>query len=290
MSKNILVTGGSGFIGSYVVDHLIKKKYKVTILDLINPKRKDVKFIKASILNKKLIRLALKKNKIIFHLAAVSDINKVKDIPVETISTNILGTTLLLDEAKKANIERFIFASTYYSYGKAGNLYTTSKTSSELIIKNYSLLYDLKYTILRFPTAYGPRNRQVDAISIFVNRALKNLNLIIHGNGNQERNYLYVDDLGEGSVAAINKKLINKTITLAASKNIKITNLAKKIIKLTKSESKIIFNNKKKRLDDFTSGTLNLKKKGILFGWKPKNDLNSGLLKYINYKKNSVVK
>ena len=177
MLKNILVTGGSGFIGSYVVDFLIKKKYRVTVLDLLKPKRKDVKFIKSSILNKKLIRSALKKNKLIFHLAAVSDINKVKDIPTETIETNILGTALLLDESRKANIKRFIFASTYYSYGSAGNLYTTSKNASESLIKNYSLIYGLKYTILRYPTAYGPRNRQVDAISIFVNRALKNLNL-----------------------------------------------------------------------------------------------------------------
>ena len=289
MSKNVLVTGGCGFIGSHIVDALVKKKYKVTILDLLKPKRKDVKFIKSSILNKKLIRLALKKNKLIFHLAAVSDINKVKDIPTETIATNILGTTLLLDEARKANIKRFIFASTYYSYGSAGNLYTTSKTASESIIKNYSFLYGLKYTILRYPTAYGPRNRQVDAISIFVNRALKNSNLIIHGNGSQERNYLHVEDLGEGSVAAINKKLVNKTVTLISSKNIKIINLAKRIIKLSGSKSKIIFNKQKKRLDDFTSNALNIKKKEILFGWKPKNDLNSGLLKYIKYIKNNPI-
>ena len=290
MLKNILVTGGSGFIGSYVVDHLIKKKYRVTVIDLLKPKRKDVKFIKSSILNKKLIRSALKKNKLIFHLAAVSDVNKVKDIPTETIATNILGTTLLLDEARKANIKRFIFASTYYSYGSAGNLYTTSKTASESIIKNYSLIYGLKYTILRYPTAYGPRNRQVDAISIFVNRALKNSNLIIHGNGNQERNYLYVEDLGEGSVAAINKKLINKTAILISSKDIKIINLAKKIIKLTGSKSKIIFNKKKTRLDDFTSNSLNIRKKEILPGWKPKNNLNSGLLQYIKYIKSEPIK
>ena len=290
MLKNILVTGGSGFIGSHVVDHLIKKKYSVTVIDLIKPKRKEVKFIKSSILNKKLIRLALKKNKIIFHLAAVSDINKVKDIPTETIETNILGTTLLLDEGRKANIKRFIFASTYYSYRDAGNLYTTSKIASESIIKNYSFLYGLKYTILRYPTAYGPRNRQVDAISIFVKHALKNSNLIIHGNGNQERNYLHVEDLGEASVAAINKKLINKTITLISSKNIKIINLAKKIIKLAESKSKIVFNKQKKRLDDFTSATLNIKKKYILHEWKPKNNLNSGLLKYIKYIKSNTIK
>ena len=69
--KRILVTGGSGFIGRHVVNSLIKRNYKVTILDLINPKRKDVKFVKGSILNKKLIKLLLRKNKLVFHLAEI---------------------------------------------------------------------------------------------------------------------------------------------------------------------------------------------------------------------------
>ena len=209
---NVLVTGGSGFIGSHVVDSLVKKKYKVTIIDTNTPKRKDVKFIKASILNKKIIKSLLKKNKLVFHLAAVSDINKVKNIPELTILTNVLGTSSLLEEARKAKVKRFVFASTYYSYGAAGNLYTTSKTASELIIENYNLLFGINYTILRYPTAYGPRNRNVDAISIFVESAIKNKNLIIHGNGKQKRNYLYVEDIGEGSVAALNAKSKNKKL------------------------------------------------------------------------------
>ena len=285
MLRNVLVTGGSGFIGSHVVDALVKKKYNVTIIDLNSPKRKDVKFVKGSILNKKLIQFLLKKNKLVFHLAAVSDINKVKNIPTSTISTNILGTSCLLEGARKSKVERFVFASTYYSYGSAGNLYTTSKTASELIIKNYNLLFGLKYTILRYPTAYGPRNRNVDAISIFVDRAIKNKNLIIHGNGKQKRNYLYVEDLGEGSTIALNKKLVNKTVILSSKNNVKIIDLAKKIIKLTKSKSKIILNNKKKRLDDFTSNQIYIKKKDYLPGWKPKYNLTSGLIQYIKYKK-----
>jgi len=286
MLRNVLVTGGSGFIGSHVVDALVKKKYNVTIIDLNSPKRKDVKFVKGSILNKKLIQFLLKKNKLVFHLAAISDINKVKNIPAMTVSTNVLGTTYLVEASRKAKVKRFVFASTYYSYGNAGNLYTTSKTASELIIENYNLLFGLKYTILRYPTAYGPRNRNVDAISIFVDRAVKNKNLIIHGNGKQKRNYLYVEDLGEGSTIALDKKLANKTVILASKESIKIKDLAKKIIRLTKSKSKIIYNNKKKRLDDFTSHKIYIKKKDYLPSWKPKFNLTSGLLRYIKHRKN----
>ena len=285
MKKNVLITGGSGFIGSYVVDALVKNKYKVTILDLNQPKRKDVKFIQGSILDKSIIRSALKNINIIFHLAAVSDITKVKEIPLKTIKTNILGTTFLLEGARNANIDRFVFASSIYSYGAAGNLYTTSKTASELIIKNYKLIYGQKFTILRYATAYGPRNREVDAVSIFVRRALKNLDLIIHGNGQQKRNYIYAEDLGYGSLFALEKKATNKIITLVSKRDTKIIDLARMIIKITKSKSKIFFDKKKRRLDDFTSvfSYKSNREKNLMI-WRPKYSLEKGLKKYIELK------
>ena len=285
MKKNALITGGSGFIGSYVVDALVKNKYKVTILDLNQPKRKDVKFIQGSILDKSIIRSALKNINIIFHLAAVSDITKVKEIPLKTIKTNILGTTFLLEGARNANIDRFVFASSIYSYGAAGNLYTTSKTASELIIKNYKLIYGQKFTILRYATAYGPRNREVDAVSIFVRRALKNLDLIIHGNGQQKRNYVCAEDLGYGSLFALEKKATNKIITLVSKRDTKIIDLARMIIKITKSKSKIFFDKKKRRLDDFTSvfSYKSNREKNLMI-WRPKYSLEKGLKKYIELK------
>ena len=285
MKKNVLITGGSGFIGSYVVDALVKNKYKVTILDLNQPKRKDVKFIQGSILDKSIIRSALKNINIIFHLAAVSDITKVKEIPLKTIKTNILGTTFLLEGARNANVDRFVFAGSIYSYGAAGNLYTTSKTASELIIKNYKLIYGQKFTILRYATAYGPRNREVDAVSIFVRRALKNLDLIIHGNGQQKRNYVCAEDLGYGSLFALEKKATNKIITLVSKRDTKIIDLAKMIIKITKSKSKIFFDKKKRRLDDFTS-VFSYKsdhEKNLMI-WRSKYSLEKGLKKYIELK------
>ena len=285
MKKNILITGGSGFIGGHVVDALLKNKYQVTILDLNQPKRKDVKFIKGSILDKSIIRSALKNINIVFHLAAVSDITKVKGIPLKTIETNILGTTFLLENARNVNIDRFVFAGSIYSYGTAGNLYTTSKTASELIIKNYKLIYGQKFTILRYATAYGPRNREVDAVSIFVRRALKNLDLIIHGNGQQKRNYIYAEDLGYGSLFALEKKATNKIITLVSKRDTKIIDLARMIIKITKSKSKIFFDKKKRRLDDFTSvfSYKSNHKKNLMI-WRSKYSLEKGLKKYIELK------
>ena len=285
MSKNVLVTGGNGFIGSHVVDFLVKKKYNVTTFDLSPPIRKNVKFIRGSILDKNCLQFALKNIDFVFHLAAVSDINKVRDIPVKTINTNILGTTYLLEASRNKNVKRFIFASSVYSFGTTGNLYTTSKISSELLIKNYRLLFGQNFTILRYSTAYGPRSREVDAVSIFVERALKNLDIVIFGDGQQKRNYLHVEDLAKGSMMALKQKTKNKIITLASKNNIKMFDLAKIIIRLTRSSSKIRFNKKNKRFDDFTSNYSYKNNNEGIINWKPKYSLKKGLEQYIGFKR-----
>ena len=285
MSKNVLVTGGSGFIGSHVVDFLVKKKYNVTTFDLSPPIRKNVKFIKGNILDKNCLQFALKNIDFVFHLAAVSDINKVRAIPVKTINTNILGTTYLLEASRNKNVKRFIFASSVYSFGTAGNLYTTSKISSELLIKNYKLLFGQNFTILRYSTAYGPRSREVDAVSIFVERALKNLDIVIFGDGQQKRNYLHVEDLAKGSMMALKQKTKNKIITLASKNNIKMFDLARTIVRLTKSNSKIRFNKKNKRFDDFTSNYSYKNNNEGIINWKPKYSLKKGLEQYIRFKR-----
>ena len=285
MSKNVLVTGGNGFIGSHVVDFLVKKKYNVTTFDLSPPIRKNVKFIRGNILDKNCLQFALKNIDFVFHLAAVSDINKVRAIPVKTINTNILGTTYLLEASRNKNVKRFIFASSVYSFGTAGNLYTTSKISSELLIKNYRLLFGQNFTILRYSTAYGPRSREVDAVSIFVERALKNLDIVIFGDGQQKRNYLHVEDLAKGSMMALKQKTKNKIITLASKNNIKMFDLARTIIRLTKSNSKIRFNKKNKRFDDFTSNYSYKNNNEGIINWKPKYSLKKGLEQYIGFKR-----
>ena len=112
---------------------------------------------------------------------------------------------------------------------------------------------------------------------------MKNQDITIFGDGLQKRNYIYVKDLAQGSMIGLQKKTKNKVITLASSKNIKITELAKIILKLTNSKSKIKFNKKNKRIDDFTSSHNYNKIKNNLFGWRPKYNLKQGLIEYISF-------
>ena len=232
--RKILVTGGSGFIGSCIVKLLLEKKFKVIVIDKKKPKNNNVKFIKSNFLNLKILKNITKNVDCIFHLAGVSDINKVKNIPVETIRDNVLITTYLL-EASKSNIKRFIFASSIYSHGKSGNLYTTSKVSSENIIKNFSLLYNLKYTVLRYATAYGTNNRGADVISLFLAKALQNKTINVHGDGTQTRDFIHAEDIAQCSIKALNKGFENKIITVGNRKRVSIFEIAKLVKKLLKA-------------------------------------------------------
>ena len=205
--KNIIVTGGSGFIGSNIVDLLIKKKFNVTILDKKRPKNLKTKFIKSDLSNIKTLKKITKNIDCIYHLAGVSDVTKVKKIPILTIKDNILLTANLIEAVRINKIKRFIFASSIYVNSKSGNLYTTSKIAAENIIKNYFLLFKTKYTILRFATAYGTNNRGADVISLFMKRALKNKTINVHGNGSQTRYFIHAKDLAACSLQILKKKI-----------------------------------------------------------------------------------
>ena len=152
MSKNILVTGGSGFIGSHVVDSLIKKNYKVTIFDLTKPRRKDVKFIKGNLLNYNLVSKAVKKNSIVFHLAAYNHVGDSFKHGLENVNSNLISTMNLLDHGPK--FKKFIHMGTSEIYGIQKKLpfnikekpnpmspYGVTKYASEH--KNFELNYNL---------------------------------------------------------------------------------------------------------------------------------------------------
>jgi len=281
MSQNVLVTGGSGFIGSHIVDELIKQKYNVTIVDRIDPRRQDIKFIKSNNLKLNFLKKITKNIDYVFHLSAVSDINKVKENPIYTIENNIMVTGYLLEASRLNRIKKILFASSVYVHGDKGNLYTTSKKACEFMIKNYHLLYNLGYTILRFSTAFGERSRGADVISIFVKRCLQNLNIYIHGDGSQTRNFINVTDIAHASVGALNKKFTNKSITIGTKKITKIIDLAKTIIRLTKSNSKIIIKKEKKRFDDFDFKKIMSVANKNLVKLK-KNNLELDIKNYIN--------
>ncbi|MBU1037384.1 NAD-dependent epimerase/dehydratase family protein [Patescibacteria group bacterium] len=279
----VLVTGGSGFIGSHIVGKLVEKGHKVTVYDIKPPLRKDVRFIRGEIRDPRAVLRAAKGQKIIFHIAAFSNIDLVKDDPLITIECNIQGTANVLEAARRNGVQRVIFASSVYVYGDRGHLYTTAKVASEMLCKDYYTLYGLPYTILRFGTAYGPRSRQADVISIFVRRAMADQPLVINGTGKQKRNFIYVEDIAKGCVKALASKYVNAVYDLKSRKSISIVKLAVLINKLYKNDKPIKFN--RSRYDDH-QGTAEKKSATILVAkniLQRDTALAEGIRKYMNW-------
>lgn len=280
---NVLVTGGSGFIGSYIVDRLIDAGNSVRVLDVKEPYRNDVEFLKGNITNRSDLETALKNIEIVYHIAGFSNIDKVKDNPVETVESNILATTYLLEESRKANIKRFIFASSVYVHSREGHLYTTSKLASELLCENYQRLYSLPYTILRFGTAYGPRSREADVVSIFAEKALNGEKIVIHGSGSQRRNFIYVEDIAKACIAALKDIAINKTYVIAGMRSVSIKELAEAIRDTINKEVIVETDNSKAREDDYAGKLDGLKETMIDLDWKPETDMVEGIKRYAEW-------
>lgn len=287
---NILVTGGSGFIGSHIVDKLLIKGYSVKLLDLKVPDREDVDFINKSILSLPDLKKAIRGVEIVYHLGGFSNIDLVKSNPLQAIELNIMGTANILEASRSERVKRILYASSVYVYDLEGHLYTASKRSSELLCKSYQKLYGLPYTILRYGTAYGPRSRNVDVVSIFVQKAIRGETIIIHGTGEQQRNFIYVEDLADASVTAMNENGVNRTYTIANKSSTTIEDLASLIKKIFGSSVKIEHSPISQREDDYFGNIDELDKTMETLMWHPKVDLETGIRLYVDWlrKQNSL--
>jgi UDP-glucose 4-epimerase len=288
----ILVTGGSGFIGSHVVDKLIAAGHNVRVLDIKKPThRGDIDYIKGDITSEKDVRKSLNGIEIVCHIAAFSDINLVKDNPLLTVKYNIMGTAYLLEECRKQKVGRFILASTVFVYDQRGHLYTTSKVASELLCQNYQTLYSVPYTILRYGTAYGPRSRRDDVIARFVEKALQGESLVVHGTGEQKRNFTYAEDLASGTVAALADIAANKTYTLVNKKSVSIKELAVIVKKIVNDKIDVEFD--ASRQDDYQGtipGDAEIEQQYRELKWEPMVDIEEGIRKYVAWYKLAIKK
>tara|TARA_B100000315_G_C14530315_1_gene565838 strand:+ start:278 stop:1141 length:864 start_codon:yes stop_codon:yes gene_type:complete len=281
----VLITGGSGFIGCHLVDKLISNGYKVRILDIKTPHLEKLDYINGSILDLDTVEKATSKVDVIFHFAGFSNIDKVVDDPLGTIKLNILGTANLLEHARLQGINRFILASSVYVYDKGGHLYKYSKQVSENLCIQYEKLFDLSYTILRFATAYGPRSRGEDVISIFARESIEKGHISVKGDGKQTRNFIYVDDLAEGCVRALSEKCRNKILTIAGEKQINIRDLSLLIKDLFNGKVSINIETENDRESDYSGEIENVDESFEILDWKPAVNLEAGIKKYIEWSK-----
>lgn len=278
----ILVTGGSGFIGSHVVDKLVDAGHEVSVIDVKPPHLDSVTFFEGSILSLEDIENAAKSTEVIYHIAAFSNVDKVRDDPLLAVKLNIVGTANVLEVARKFRIKRVIFASSVFVYENKGHIYTTGKKASESLCKDYFALFGApSYTILRYGTVYGPRSRDADVISVFLRNAIAHKPLVVKGGGEQTRNFIYVEDLALGNVAALSPAAENKAYDLIGSESISIKSLACKVADVVGNVDVEIEDGG--RLEDYKGelGSLGPAEKDL--DWKPGTSIEEGIKKTLNH-------
>ena len=294
----MLVTGGSGFIGSHVVDKLVEHGYDVRVFDKIKPLRDDVEWFRGDLLNNSDLILACRDVDVIFHLAAIADVNVGIANPELCLTINENGMLKLLTAAVTKEVERVVLASTTWVYGKAqgvvdenspipmpDHIYTKTKIGQEHLLYTWHQHYGLPFTILRYGIPYGPRMRSNMVIATFVERALKGKPITIFGDGNQGRCFIYVEDLAEGNVACLQNSGKNEVFNLAGSEFITINRIVEDLKGIIGS---IKVEYKPPRPSDFRGVIVSIEKAKKILGWKPMHHFRAGLKKYIEYVKNNT--
>ena len=295
----VVVTGGSGFIGSHVVDALMEAGHKVTVLDhRSRPHRDDVAYEDVDLMEMSSVLAATKGAEHIFHLAAVSNVNYAHKYPVYSTALNVMGTAHVLESARINGAARVYMASTVWVYngapnGKpadetvpfyldgAGHIYTSSKMACEMLCHNYQQLYQVPFTVLRYGIPYGPRMREELLIPIFLKKALGGQPLTIAGKGDQFRKFVYVRDMADAHVLAMGEQAINQTYNLEGRRQVTILEVAEGLKKLVGDHVRIEF--VPERPGDFGGKEVSAEKARKELGWRPTVEFEDGLKRTVDW-------
>jgi len=243
MSQKAIVFGGSGFLGSHVVEELFKRGYKVTIFDR-NPSsclEVDQKTIIGDILDADRVKRAIDGHDIIFHFAGLSDLDSGVNQPIEAAHQNVEGTINLLNAAVQAKIQRFVFASTIYVYSDLGGFYRCSKQAAELFIEEFNACYKLDFTILRYGSLYGTRANKSNGIRRLLLQGFTEDKIVYPGTGDEMREYIHVKDAARLTVDIISQEYKNKHIVITGHHPMKTREVMEMIREILKKNIELEF-------------------------------------------------
>tara|TARA_X000000950_G_scaffold120982_1_gene151690 strand:+ start:1742 stop:2764 length:1023 start_codon:yes stop_codon:yes gene_type:complete len=322
MKKNLIVTGGLGFIGSNLIRYLLKRNYKVINIDKVSyssnfynlkefKKNKNYSFIKCNINNKKKLINILKKNKpsAIFNLAAETHVDRSIDTPKNFIESNIVGVFNLL-EAFKSYIKFFkktklIHISTDEVFGdivigrtsendpyKPSSPYAASKASSDHLVYSYIRTFNIPAIITNCSNNYGPRQHPEKLIPKLIYNILNNISLPIYGSGRNSREWIYVEDHCEALFKIFKKGKIGEFYNIGSNKNFNNIEITKKLIDIAKKHFSIGNRVKIKFVKDRPGHdkryALNSNKIYKKLSWKSKTKINNGLEETFLWYKNNI--
>jgi UDP-glucose 4-epimerase len=302
--KKIVITGGAGFIGCNLAKELSTNNEVIIVDNLTTGKFEnisnlDVNFQKISINDLELLNATFKNADFVFHQAAIPSVPRSIQDPLSTNFANIDGTLKVLLAARDNSVQKVILASSSSVYGNTPFLpkvetmcpnplspYATTKLTLEFYAKQFFNIYNLSTTCLRYFNVYGPfqdpTSVYTGVISKFFTNALNNKPLIIFGDGEQSRDFTFIDDVVQANLkTCLSTKANGEVINIACGSKITINRLANEIINVTDSSSDIIY--EKARNGDIEHSLADIFKAKELIDYKPVYTLKEGLEKTYNW-------
>lgn len=294
----IAVTGGCGFIGSHVVDHLVRDGHRVVVVDAgrqwLNP---SAEYLHADIFDAQAVQKAVAGAQAVFHLAGAADVTEVAADPVAAVRLNVEGTARVLEASRQAGVDRFVFASTVWVYGAAvgrgelaedapidlrspGHVYVATKLAAEMLVHSYREMYGQSFTILRYGIPYGPRMREALVVSRFVRAALTGQPITIAGSGDQQRNYVYVEDLADAHVRALGPAAADQTLALEGNTPVSVREIADVVCGLVQP---VPVRHQPARPSDYEGVSISSRLAKELLDWSPVTSFATGVRLYLDW-------
>jgi len=223
----VLVLGGAGFLGSYVVDELVRGGHEVTVFDRIRSENvpATLAFIEGNVLDRTAVERAVAGHEVVYHFAGQADIGRSIADPLATLEVNILGTSFTLEACRNQGVRRFVFASTSYVFSHAGGFYGVSKAASERLIEEYHQQFGLEYTIIRYGSVYGERADEKNRIYRILKQALSERRIVFPGDGTEEREYIHAKDAASLSVGILAPEYRNMHVILSGIERFRYSEL-----------------------------------------------------------------
>ena len=313
----ILITGGAGFIGSTLADKLLSEGYRILVIDNFNDyydvrlkeanvapnlNNKNYKLYRGDICDRELIEKIFKENNIekVVHIAARAGVRPSLENPPEYIRSNIDGTINILENMKKYNVKKMVFASSSSVYGNCSaekfsedlkvtepiSPYAATKSACEQFLYTYSKLYDIKTVCLRFFTVYGPKQRPDLAIRKFIELIEKNEPIPVYGDGTTMRDYTFIDDIISGICAAIDyDKTPYEIINLGGGSPVTLNKMIETIEEVLGKKAQI--NRLPMQPGDVNKTVSDITKAQKLLGYNPKTSFKDGIEKFVNWRMKS---
>ena len=308
--KNIyLVTGGAGFIGSHIVDYLVSEGQEVRVLDNLSTGKLEnlagvmdqITFFEGDLNDKDLMKTALKNVDYVFHLAAFISVPLSLENPEKCFVDNVDGTTNLLEMARRNHVKKVVLTSSAAVYGDSDQMpltedakttslspYAASKRSNEIVAELYNRAFDLQTVCLRYFNVFGPRQSPKSyyaaVVPIFIEKQIHNEPLIVHGDGKQTRDFVFVKDIVRANWMAMHNDEVNgEVINVCSGKQTSLLDLMNALNEIQTNPTKPVYT--ESRMGDIYYSYGNPTKAKEMMGFEIKTPLVDGLRETMDWMK-----